>query len=98
MGYYYQNRTHARTVNNEPSLTEQSMARDTDLNIIVEKFKITGRVPSAQHNPSRATSPTSRTTSGDSSKPQKHQDCRAKLPPQLREMPIEQLLALNPTH
>jgi len=24
MGYYYQNRTHARTVNNEPSLTEQS--------------------------------------------------------------------------
>jgi len=27
------------------------MARDTDLNIIVEKFKITGRVPSAQQQP-----------------------------------------------
>lgn len=51
MGYYYENRKRAQIKNTDPSLTEQSMARDTDINVIVGKFKITGRVPGGNGQP-----------------------------------------------
>lgn len=94
---YYENRKRARTINNEPTLTEQSMAKDTDINIIVSKFRITGRVPAAQHQPMAGdftNLPTDLRGFIESARTIK--DVRKKLPPQLREMPVEDLLALTP--
>jgi len=72
------------------------MARDTDLNIIVEKFKITGAYPAPNSNPSRATSPTSRTTSGIHRNRKKHQGLPRQAAPATAGNAIEQLLALTP--
>lgn len=97
MGYYYENRLRARTVNNQPSLTEQSMAKDTDINIIVQKFRTTGRVPGSDTEP----------MSGDFTEmpedlrgfiecAKSMMDHRAKLPLQLRHLATNQLLNLTP--
>lgn len=94
---YYENRKRARTVNSQPTLTEQSMARDTDINIIVSKFRITGRVPAAQQQPMAGdftNLPTDLRGFIESARTIK--DVRKQLPPQLREMPVEELLALTP--
>lgn len=94
---YYENRKRAQTVNTEPTLTEQSMARDTDINIIVEKFRITGRVPGAQTEPMAGDfSELPDDLRGFIESAKSIKEVRRKLPPQLREMPIEELLALTP--
>lgn len=97
MSYYYNNRKRARTRNHMPSLTEQSMARDTDINIIVSKFRITGRVPASQQQPMAGdftNLPTDLRGFIETAKSIK--DVRRKLPKQLQEMPIEELLSLTP--
>lgn len=97
MSYYAKNRLRARTINTEPTLTEQSMARDTDINIIVQKFRITGRVPGTQQQPMAGdftNLPTDLRGFIETAKSIK--DVRKQLPPQLREMPIEELLSLTP--
>lgn len=45
MGNYYRNRQRARTINTKPSMTEQSQAHDTDINVIVGRFLGTGQAP-----------------------------------------------------
>lgn len=97
MSYYYQNRKRAQFKNTMPSLTEQSMARDTDINIIVQKFRITGRVPAAQQEPIAGdftNLPTDLRGFIESARSIK--DVRKQLPQQLRDMPIEDLLHLTP--
>lgn len=42
---YYENRERARTINNKPTLTDQSAAKDTDFNVIINQFLTTGRAP-----------------------------------------------------
>lgn len=97
MSFYAKNRLRARTVNTEPSLTEQSMAKDTDINIIVQKFRTTGRVPGSDTEP----------MSGDFTElpedlrgfiecAKSMMDHRAKLPLELRHLPTDQLLNLQP--
>lgn len=98
MSNYARNKARAITRNTEPTLTEQSMAKDTDINVIVGRFRITGRVPGAQGQP----------MSGDFT--QMPDDLRgyieaAKgmkkhwngLPEKLRNLPMDKLLALTPT-
>lgn len=94
---YKRNRLRAQTTNTDPTLTEQSMAKDTDINIIVQKFRITGRVPGAQQTPIAGdftNLPTDLREMIETSRDLKRR--RAQLPPELREMPIEELLALTP--
>ena len=98
MSNYARNKARAITRNTDPSLTEQSMAKDTDINVIVGRFRITGRVPGAQ----------GQAMSGDFT--QMPEDLRgyieaAKgmkkhwngLPEKLRELPMDKLLALTPS-
>ena len=99
MGSYYQNRKRAQTItdlNKTPSLTEQSLANDTDINIIVQKFRTTGRVPAAQNQPMAGDFthlPTDLRGFIETAKSIK--ETRRQLPPQLRDMPMEELLTLT---
>lgn len=97
MSYYQRNRAKARTKTTQPSLTDQSQARETDINIIVGRMLHSGTAPGAFGQP----------ISGDftnlptdlrgfihtSRKLRLH---LAKLPKQLHDLTPEQLLALTP--
>lgn len=98
MSNYAANKISSRTRNNgKPSLTDQSQAKDTDINIIVNRFLKTGTAPGAPVAPIhgdftelpqdlRAFIETSRTI-------HKH---RNRLPEQLRNMPVDELMRLTP--
>lgn len=97
MGFYYNNRQRARTFNNEPSLTDQSGAKDTDINIIVQKFKITGTVPGAQGQPMGGDFTQFPTDLRDLIHTARDLNAhRQRLPAKLRNIPLEELLALTP--
>lgn len=96
MNTYKENKANARTYNTEPTKTDQSQARETDINVIVSRYGISGQVPAPQQEPMY----------GDfSNTPQDLREAievargieqhRSKLPPELAEMPIEQILALT---
>jgi len=95
--YYEKNKARARTTDNEPTLTDQAGARQTDINVIVGQFKISGRVPGSTTAPMSgdfSNLPTD--LRGMIEESRSLQLKRSKLPPQLREMPIEELLMLTP--
>lgn len=96
--FYELNKRNSRTHNaGKPSLTDQSQAKDTDINVIVGRYIKTGLAPGAPiapingdftHLPQdlRGFLDTSRTLHAN----------RNKLPKELRNMPVEELLALTP--
>lgn len=49
--YYQQNRKRAQIRNTAPTMTDQSQAENTDLNIIVRQFMTTGQAPGARGQP-----------------------------------------------
>lgn len=51
MSRYHENKARARTVNNEKTMTDQSAARETDLNLIVNQFLATGQAPGPARPP-----------------------------------------------
>lgn len=51
MSFWINNRKRARTINNDPTETDQSQAMDTDINVIVAKFAVSGRVPASKDKP-----------------------------------------------
>lgn len=94
--YYQKNRLRARTVNNDPSETDQSAAAETDLNVIVRNFIKHGEVSGASEEP----------LYGDFTElPSNLRDFielgrsinqnRWNLPKELRDIPVEQLLSLE---
>lgn len=94
---WHKNKLAAIFNNKDPSLTDQSQARDTDINVIVGKFNITGRVPGSDTQP----------MSGDFSElprdlrsfiEQARQLTRlhSELPEKLRNLTTQQLLELPP--
>lgn len=96
MNYYERARSLA-TFNTEPTLTDQSGAKETDLNIIVQRFTISGQLPQGSGQP----------TYGDFSQlpadlrgfietAEKLDELRSQLPEQLRNMETTALLALTP--
>lgn len=97
MSNYYRNRGRARTENTDPSLTDQSQARDTDINVIVSKMGISGTVPGAPNKPLYGDFTQ---LPGDLRSMIEHarglDEHRSKLPKELRAMPIEELLQLTP--
>ena len=93
--FYKANKAAARYHNTEPSLTDQSQANDTDVNVIVKKFAITGQAPGGR-TPNY----------GDFTQLPKDlrellamnksvKGYRDTLPEQLRDLEIEELLALS---
>lgn len=94
---YRTNKERAKTRNTEPTMTEQSQARDTDINVIVGRFLKTGTAPGAPAEPMY----------GDFSQyPDNFREMieladtlnsrRAQLPDALKNMALEELLALTP--
>lgn len=94
---YAENKARARTHNTDPSLTDQSQARETDINVIVGRYGISGQLPQGGSQPMY----------GDFSKlPTELRDFielgrtldqrRAELPAELRDLPTDELLALTP--
>lgn len=45
MSFYKANKERSKTVNKEPTMTDQSQAATTDINIIVNQFLRTGQAP-----------------------------------------------------
>jgi len=90
-------RAKGRTVNNEPTMTDQSQASETDLNVIMRKYGVSGRVPATTAQPMYGdftNLPTDLRDMIETSRTIKEK--RSQLPKELREMPIEELLALTP--
>lgn len=97
MGVYQKNRLVARIRNIVPTKTEQSGARETDINVIIGKFKISGRVPAPAGDPIYGDFTTlPGDLRGMIEEAKSIKDRRTKLPPELRDMPIEELLSLTP--
>lgn len=97
MTYYYQNRKRARTFNTDPTMTDQSQAQNTDINIIINRLRDVGTPP-----PRNFAVP----MSGDFTGLPKDlrsllelaksaNEKRRALPAPLRDMPIDQLINLT---
>lgn len=97
MSYYYANKERSRTKNTKPTLTDQAGAKDTDINVIVSRFTKTGTVPGTKTAP----------MSGDFTQLPRDlaefiqtsrnlQTLTRKLPKELQDMKIEDMLALTP--
>lgn len=94
---YRENKARARTVNNDPTMTEQSQARDTDINVIVGRFLKTGMAPGAPQEPQFgdfSNLPTD--LRGFIEVANTLAEKRQALPDKLRDMPMDELLALTP--
>lgn len=90
-------RAKGRTLNTEPTMTDQSQASETDLNVIMRKYGVSGRVPATTAQPMYGdftNLPTDLRDMIETSRTIKEK--RSQLPKELREMPIEELLALTP--
>lgn len=92
-----QRQAKGRTTNNKPSLTDQSAARDTDINVIVQKFGISGVAPGPSREPVWGADLTGLPTDlRDAIEAARSAaQIRQHLPPQLRDRPIEELAALT---
>lgn len=94
---YKRNKEKAVFINTEPTLTDQAGAGETDINVIVARYGISGQIPMTGQEPMY----------GDFSElPESLRDYietartfaehRQNLPEALRDMPLEELLALTP--
>ncbi|WNK12988.1 MAG: internal scaffolding protein [Microvirus sp.] len=95
---YQKNRIKARTVNHQPTLTDQAGARDTDINVIVKQFLVHGQMPGTTKQPIPDADFTRLPTDlrGFIDLGRSIQDNKAKLPPSLQGMSTDKLLALTP--
>lgn len=96
--FYEKNRLRARTNSTQPTMTDQSQARETDINVIVQRFTVTGRVPGPSTQPIAGVDFTKMPEDfrGFIHKARTLEENRRKLPKELRDMPIGELMALTP--
>ncbi|QXP08150.1 MAG: internal scaffolding protein [Arizlama microvirus] len=95
--YYAQNKARTRTTDKTPTQTDQSQAHETDINVIVKRYATTRRVPGTTSEPlygDFTELPTDLRGMIETSRD--IQARRRELPAALRDMPIEELLALTP--
>lgn len=94
---YRENKERAKTRNDQPTMTEQSQARDTDINVIVGKFIKTGVAPGAAQEPQYGDfSNLPSDLRGFIEVAESLAEKRAALPAKLKNMPMDELLALTP--
>lgn len=94
---YDRNKARSRTVTRGPTKTDQSQAKDTDINVIVGKFAITRRVPGTDTEPMSgdfSNFPEDLRAMIETSRDLKR--IRANLPKELRDIPIAELLTKTP--
>lgn len=94
---YAQNKERARTHNTDPSLADQSQAKETDINVIVGRYGISGQLPQSGAQPMYGDFSRLPTELRDFIEIGRTLDQRRReLPPELRDMPTDELLALTP--
>lgn len=93
---YLANKQRAITINNEPTMTDQSQAGETDINIILKRYGISGQVVGNGQEPIYQDWTQFPYELRDYIElARSMEDRRQELPEQLRDMPIEELLALQ---
>lgn len=95
---YQKNKIKAKTFNNQPTLTDQAGARDTDINVIVGQFLIHGQVPGNANTPLEGMDFTAMPTDlrGFIELGRSIDENRARLPPELKGLDTNKLLSLTP--
>lgn len=94
---YRENKQKAIYINDEPTMTDQSQGHETDINVIVGKYGINGTAAGATGQPMYADWTEFPNDLRDWIETGRRIDSiRDQLPEPLREMPIEQILALQP--
>jgi len=96
MGIYKTNRLVAQFKNVDPTKTDQSMAHETDINVIVGRFLKTGMIPPSGKTPMYADFAMIPANLQDAIRMGRMiQQHREDLPEPLQDMPVEQLLSLT---
>lgn len=97
MAYYALNKANSRTVNKQPTKTDQSQARETDINVIVGRYGIGGTVPGPGGQPITGDfTELPQDLRGFIEKGRELEKLRADLPKELQTKTTEELLALTP--
>lgn len=92
---YHENRKRARITDKTPSLTDQSQARETDINVIIPRFLKTGIAPGGAQPISGDFTHLPIDLRGFIEAARSMDKHRAELPKELRELPTEELLGLT---
>jgi len=94
--YYRRNKERAKYYETMPSLTDQSQADDTDINLIMKRAEAGQMVRGAAGEPQYGDfSEVPQDLKTAIEKARQVKEIRAKLPPALREIPIEELLTYS---
>lgn len=97
-GTYYAHKTTCITINKEPTATDQSQARETDINVIVKRYTQHGQLPQGARQPIYGQDftqlPNNLRDMIEASR--KVTDLRKKLPEPLRKLTLAELMALTP--
>lgn len=97
MSLYHENAKRAVYRSTSPSLTEQSLARETDINVIIGRFAVSGTVPSAPRPPMYGdTSQLPTDLRGLIEMGKSLNRLKRSLPEQLREKSVKELFELTP--
>jgi len=84
------------TRDTSPTQTDQAGAHDTDINLIVKRYGVYGQAPGASQPPIYGDFADVPTNLADGIRLMRSQgDLRGKLPQQLRDMPLHELLTLT---
>lgn len=90
-------RDKAATVTSRPSKTDQSQARETDINVIVRRYGIHAQAPGSSREPMYGDfSGLPTDLRGFIEMAQELDVHRDRLPPSLRDVPIEELISMTP--
>jgi len=94
---YKRNKERAIYRNTEPTMTDQAGANETDINVIVGRFMVSNQLPANGQEPIYGDfTNLPEDLRGFIETAQSLAEKRAELPEVLRDMPIEELLALTP--
>lgn len=95
--YYAENKLNAMTRTTKPTLADQSQAHETDINVIVKRFAVTGRAPGTQRPPlSGDFSELPTDLRGFLEEAKQVKRLQKQLPKELQGKTVEQILALTP--
>lgn len=94
---YQRNKARAIYINTEPTMTDQAGADETDINVIVGRFMVSNQLPTNGQEPLYGDfTHLPEDLRGFIETAQSLAEHRQHLPEALRDMPLEELLALTP--
>lgn len=96
MPTHEERRAAARTINTEPTLTDQSQANETDINVIIGRFGVGGTVTATKKEPMYGDfSELPTDLKGFLDARHELEEARLRLPKELRDIPTEELVYMT---